>query len=81
MAIEVKRKKGETFESFLRRFSKRLIQSKVILEVKEKKHKRPVHSRNKQKMLAVERKKYREKMEYMKKTGRLVEDKKKNKRR
>lgn len=81
MAIEVKRKKGETFESFLRRFNKRLIQSKVILEFKDKAHESSHVSRNKQNMLAVERKKYREKIEYMKKTGRLVEDKKKTKRR
>jgi hypothetical protein len=81
MAIEVKRKKGETFESFLRRFNKRLIQSKVILEFKGRAHEQKKHSRNKQNLLAVERKKYREKLEFMKKTGRLVEDKKKTKRR
>jgi len=81
MAIEVKRKKGETFESFLRRFNKRLIQSKVILEFKDRAHEKKTVSRNKQNLLAIERKKYREKIEYMKKTGRFVEDKKKKKRR
>jgi len=81
MAIEVKRKRGETFESFLRRFNKRLIQSKVILEFKDRAHEKRQVSRNKQNLLAVERKKYREKLEYMKKTGRLVEDKRKTKRR
>jgi len=81
MAIEVKRKKGETFESFLRRFNKRLIQSKVILEFKDKAHEKSHVSRNRQKMLAVERKDYREKIEYLKKTGHIIEDKRKKKHR
>jgi len=81
MAIEVKRKRGETFESFLRRFNKRLIQSKVILEFKDKAHQHCHVSRNKENMLAVERKKYREKIEYLKKTGHIIEDKRKKRRR
>lgn len=75
MPVEVKRKKGETFESFLRRFNKRLMQSKVIFEFKDKAYLRQQDSRNKEKTLAVERKKYREKMEYLKKIGRLPESK------
>ena len=77
MPVETKRKKGETFEAFLRRFNKRLMQSGVILETKQKNYLRKGHSRNKQKAVAIERKKYREKYEYLKKTGRLPEEKKK----
>lgn len=75
MSIEVKRKKGETFESFLRRFNKRLMQSKVVFEFKDRAYLKKIKSRNAEKKLAVERKKYREKMEYLKKIGRLPESK------
>ena len=78
--IEVKRKKGETFESFLRRFNKRLIQSKVVLEFKSKQYTLKPKSRNYKKKVAVSRLKYKDKMEYLKKTGRLPEEMTKNKR-
>jgi ribosomal protein S21 len=77
MPVDVKRKKGETFESFLRRFNKRLMQSKTLPQVKTNAYNRPTHSRNMEKQIAVARKAYREKYEYMKKTGRLPEEKKK----
>jgi hypothetical protein len=75
MAIEIKRKKGETFESFVRRFNKRLMQSKVLFEYKDKAYLRKGKSRTQENKLAVSRKKYREKMEYLKKIGRLPESK------
>ena len=75
MAIEIKRKKGETFESFVRRFNKRLMQSKVIFEFKDRAYLRKTKSRSENNKLAVSRKKYREKMEYLKKIGRLPESK------
>lgn len=81
MAIEAKRKRGETFEAFLRRFNKRIMQSKVILEYKDKKYERKQLSKNLRNKLAISRKKYREKYEYMKKTGRLPEEKVKKGRR
>ena len=75
MPVEVKRKKGETFESFLRRFNKRLMQSKVVFQFKTNTYLRKGKSRNEENKVAVERKKYREKMEYLKKIGRLPESK------
>ncbi len=71
MLPEVKRKKGETFESFIRRFNRRLIQSKMIREVKSKSHFEREESRNRQKSNTLARKVYRERMEFLKKTGRL----------
>ena len=71
MLPEVKRKKGETFESFIRRFNRRLIQSKMIKEFKSKAHFEREESRNRRKSNTLARKTYRERMEYLKKNGRL----------
>jgi len=81
MAIEVKRKKGETFESFLRRFNKRMIQSHLVSEFKTNAHHRRVKSRNLLKGLAIEKLKYKDQMERLKKAGRLPEEKQNKRRR
>ncbi|MBT5338381.1 hypothetical protein HN858_00385 [Candidatus Falkowbacteria bacterium] len=74
MAIEVKRKKGETFEAFVRRFNRRLMQSGVVLEFKKRLYNRKDMSRNLQKADKISRKEYREKKEYLKKIGRIPEE-------
>ncbi len=74
MPIENKRKKGETFESFLRKFNKKIMQSGVLLQYKKVRYYETPKSRNMQKVSAVERKKKREKKEYLKKTGKLPEE-------
>jgi ribosomal protein S21 len=74
MAIEIKRKKGETFEAMLRRFSRRMLQSKLVLEYKKKAHYRRPTSKNRQRANALARKVFREKREYLRKTGRLPEE-------
>ncbi|MBT4723164.1 30S ribosomal protein S21 [Candidatus Falkowbacteria bacterium] len=79
--LEAKRKKGESFESFLRRFNKRLIQSGVIFEFKSKRYHAKDESRNLQKTVAVARKKYKDKIQFLKKIGKLPEDRFKGKRR
>lgn len=72
--VEVKRKKGETFESFLRRFNKRLMQSGTVLQFKKVRYyKRPI-SKNLQKKSALVRKERSELREYMRKIGRLEEE-------
>lgn len=71
---EIKRKKGETFESFLRRFNKKLQQSgKLIQSRKIRFHERP-KSRTKVREVALRRKSINEKREYLKKIGKLKED-------
>ena len=81
MAIEAKRKRGETFEAFLRRFNKRIIQGKMILQYKEKMYERKKLNKNLRRKLALSRKEYRERYERLKKAGRLPEEKVKKPRR
>lgn len=72
--IEFKRKKGESFESFLRRFNKRLQQSGKLYLARKKKHVISKKSRNLQKKSALSLRKIRIKKEYLKKIGKLKED-------
>lgn len=72
--VEVKRKKGETFESFLRRHKKKVMQSGVILQFKKIRFHGKDQSRNMQKDSALRKKTIREKREYLKKIGRLPEE-------
>lgn len=72
--VEVKRKKGESFEALIRRFSKkiqqsgRLIQTRKIRYHAKKKNKTAVRS------AAARREEISDKREYLKKIGKLVEE-------
>ena len=72
--VEVKRKKGETFESFLRRFNKRLQQSGKLIQARKNRFYDRPKSRTEARKAALSRKNIREKLEYMKKTGQLKEE-------
>lgn len=72
--VEFKRKKGESFESFLRRFNKRLQQSGKLYQVRQLQYKHPKKSRTEQKKSALIGKKYREKKEYLRKIGKLKDE-------
>ncbi|PLX21588.1 hypothetical protein C0584_02135 [Candidatus Parcubacteria bacterium] len=72
--LEQKRKKGESFENFLRRFNKGLIQSRKLQEVRSRKFVQPKKNKNKQKEYALVSMKLREKTEYLRKTGKLKEE-------
>jgi len=72
--VEFKRKKGESFEGFLRRFNKRLQQSGKLYLARQIKYLRPKKSREEQKKSALVGKKYREKKEYLRKIGKLEEE-------
>jgi ribosomal protein S21 len=72
--VDVKRKKGETFEAMLRRFSKRLMQSGLLLQYKKVRYEAPHKSRNMNRKSALVRKQKRESHEYLKKIGRLPEE-------
>ena len=52
--VEFKRKKGESFESFLRRFNKRLLQSGKLYEARQKKYLSPKRSKNLQNLRSTE---------------------------
>jgi len=71
---EVKRKKGETFESLLRRFNRRIIQSGRLLQAKKVRFHKRKANKNKLRDSALRRNVIREKREYMIKTGKLREE-------
>jgi ribosomal protein S21 len=75
--VEFKRKKGENFESFLRRFNKTLIKSRKLKEVRARKFRSKKKNKHHQKEYALVSKKLREKKAYLIKIGKLKEDVKK----
>ncbi len=80
--VEVKRKDGETPESMLRRFTKRVQQSGVLIRAKKNRFYEPKKNKRAQKEDALRRKASREKKEYLRKIGKLDEfEKNKRKRR
>lgn len=71
---EVKRKKGETFESLLRRFNKKIIQSGKVLQAKKIQYQKKEKSRPERNKTAVRRIKIREQKEYLRKIGMLKDE-------
>jgi len=72
--VEVKRKKGESFDSMYRRFIKRMQQSGKILEAKERKHLKPKKSETAKHTSALIGLKYRAKREYQRRIGKLEDE-------
>lgn len=72
--VETKRKKGESFESFLRRFNKRLLSSRKLKEVRGRQHVQQKITKNKQKLRALVGRKLHSKREYLKKIGKYKEE-------
>lgn len=75
--VEFKRKKGESFENFLRRFNKKLQQTGKLFEVRQRKHRLPKKSKREQKEYALKSLEMRSDKEYLRKTGKLKEEPKK----
>ncbi len=71
--IEVKRKENESFDSLLRRFNKRMQQSRILLRVKEDRFYQKPLSRLKAKRRALKGAELKSEREYLKKIGRAVE--------
>ncbi|HMB66087.1 MAG TPA: 30S ribosomal protein S21 [Patescibacteria group bacterium] len=71
---EIKRKDGESFESFLRRFKLYLQNSKKLNKAKEKRYLNSKMNKRERKQQALVGKQIREKKEYLKKIGKLPED-------
>lgn len=71
---EFKRKKGENFESFLRKFNKALRSSKMLNVAREKQTMKPKKNKRKLKEYALTSLKLREKNNYLRKIGKLAED-------
>ena len=74
--VESKRKKGESFEVFLRKFNRRLIQSGKLFEARKGRFESKTLNKSAQKKRALVGKKIRSEKEYLKKTGKLVEENK-----
>lgn len=72
--VEFKRQKRESFESFLRRFNKRLQQTGKLFHARQIRYLRSKDTKAKQKKSALVSKKYREKKEYLRKIGKLEEE-------
>ena len=71
---EVKRKKGETFESFLRRFHKKLQQSGRLIQSRKIRFHERSKSKTKVREDALRRKDIQAKREYLKKIGKLKDE-------
>jgi len=76
---EFKRKKGENFESFLRKFNKKLRSSKKLNEARDRKTLSPKSNKRKQKEYALTSMKLRKKNEYLKKIGKIDENSRRSK--
>jgi len=71
--LEVKRKDGESFEALIRRFTKKTIQSGKIFQAKKIRFHSKGKSQRELKDSALRRKTISNKIEYLKKIGKLDE--------
>lgn len=71
--VEVRRKEGESVESLLRRFTKRVQQSGVLIRAKKARFYEPTKTKREVREDAIRRKGIRERKEYLRKIGKLEE--------
>lgn len=71
--VEVKKKEGETAESLLRRFSRKVQQSGILIQAKKKKFYESPKSKREIKEVAMRKKQIKERREFLKKIGKLNE--------
>lgn len=71
---EVKRKKGESFESLIRRFSKKVQQSGRVLQVRKIRFHAKDKNKTSVRSAAARRQEITAKREYLKKIGKLPDD-------
>lgn len=76
--VEFKRKQGENFESFLRRFNKTLIKSRKLALVRKQKYVSKKKNKTKQKDQALLTLKFKKRDDYLRKIGKLKEDTRKS---
>lgn len=72
--VEVKKKKGETFDALLRRFQRRMQQGGIALEARKNRFHEGDPSRNKSRESALRRVTKRQQYDYLLKTGQLKEE-------
>lgn len=71
---EVRKKKGESFESMLRRFSRRIQESGRMLQARKIRFHETGKSKNAERAAALRRNELAEKREYLLKSGKMKED-------
>jgi len=71
--VEVRRKDGESGESLIRRFTRKVQQSGVLIRAKRRRFYEPPKTKREAKEEALRKKSTREKREYLKKIGKLEE--------
>ena len=71
--VEVTKKKGETFESMFRRFTRHIVKSSKILEAKQRRYRTKPDNKNKQKTSKLVRLDMSEKRQYLIKIGKIDE--------
>jgi len=74
IVLEVKRRKGESFEGLLRRFGRRIQQSGKLLEARKFRFHNAKPNKNAIRESALRRDKIRQKREYLIKVGKMVEE-------
>jgi ribosomal protein S21 len=72
--IEVKKREGESVEGLLRRFTKRVQQSGVIIRTKKRRFYTPPKTKRELRADALRRVAIRQRREYLRKTGQLTEE-------
>lgn len=72
--VEFKRKKGENFEGFLRRFNRALIKSQKLNQARKRNFRPEKANKAKKKEQALLTKRIKEKNEYLRKIGKLKEE-------
>jgi ribosomal protein S21 len=73
--VQFKRKKGESFEAFLRRFNRRLQQSGKLMEARKNRYQKKDKNKVQIKTSALIGLELRSKKEYLRKIGKLEEKK------
>lgn len=71
--VEVKKREGESGESLLRRFTKKVQQSGLLIRAKKGRFYDPPKTKREIRVDALRRKSIREKKEYLRKIGKLEE--------
>ena len=71
--LEVKKKDNESFESLIRGFSKKTVQSGKLLQAKKTQYHKKDLSKRAQKVKAIRRELVKDKKEYLRKIGKLDE--------
>lgn len=72
--VDLKRRKGESFEALFRRFSRRVQQSGNLLEARKLRFLAPKANKNRVRESALRRIEMRDKREYLIKAGKLIEE-------